>query len=636
MLEGLRVASQNRVGRIVMGVVMGFIALTFAFWGIPHDMVAGLSSRRLVKVGSAEVTIESYKAAYQNELAQLQQRERRAITKEEARRAGLDQYVLQRLVTDAALDQKARALGLAISDEGVQTLLKSEKLFQGPTGQFDPNRYKQIIGNAGVTERSFLADRKGAYLRKALTDTVSLGVDPPRLMVEAIHRFRNETRAIDYFVLPLASVGAIPAPSAEELKKYYEDHEQTFRAKEYRAATALAVTPATLAKPAEVAEEDVRKLYDEVKSKRYGTAEKREVRQIVFKTQIEAGEAVARLKGGLSFDALIAERKVNEKDAYLGLVEARDFGDPKVADAVFALPAPGVAEPVATAFGIVVSEVRKIAPGVFSKSYEQAAAELRAEIAGLKAAPETGKLRDAIEDQRATGKPLAEVANAVGLATMAIDAIDEAGRDRTGKEIAGLPGGSDLVKAIFASDVGVDNDTVATRDGGHVWFEVAKIEQSRQQGFEEVKGVVESAMRADGAQKALTAKANDVVEKLRAGKPLDDLAQELGQAPKRATDVKRAAHPDFTTAAIVQFFDVAPHGAGSAAVDAGRLVFFVKDSGTPKFDPASIEAKTIAELLKPALVNDLEEQYVGGLEKTLGVDINQRALQLATGAESDK
>lgn len=636
MLEGLRVASQNWVGRIVMGVVMGFIAITFAVWGVGADMLAGFASRRLVKVGSTEVTIEAYKAAYQNELRQLQQRLRRAITHEEARRAGLDQQVLQRLVTDAALDQKAHALGLAISDEGVQTLLKSEKVFQGATGQFDPDRYKQIIGNAGFTERSFLADQKGAYLRKALTDTVSLGVEPPRLMVEAIHRFRNETRAIDYFVLPLASVGAIPAPSDEELKKYYEDHEQTFRAKEYRAATALAVTPATLAKPAEVADEDARKLYDEVKSKRYGTAEKREVRQIVFKTQNEAGEAIARIKGGLSFDALIAERKVNEKDAYLGLVEARDFGDQKVADSVFALPAPGVAEPVATAFGIVVSEVRRIAPGVFSKSYEQAAAELRAEIAGLKAAPETGKLRDAIEDQRATGKPLAEAAKAVGLATMAIDAIDDAGRDRAGKEIAGLPGGADLVKAIFASDVGVDNDTITTRDGGHVWFEVAKIEPARQQGFEEVKGVVETAMRADGAQKALTAKANEVVEKLRAGKPLGDLAQELGQAPKRATDVKRAAHPDFTTAAIIQFFDAPPHGAGSAAIDAGRLVFVVKDSGAPKFDPASIEAKTIAEQLKPALVNDLLEQYVGGLEKTLGVDINQGALQAATGAESDK
>ena len=100
--------------------------------------------------------------------------------------------------------------------------------------------------------------------------------------------------------------------------------------------------------------------------------------------------------------------------------------------------------------------------------------------------------------------------------------------------------------------------------------------------------------------------------------------------------MKREARPDFNTNVIVRFFDVAPRNAGSVVVDNGRLVFFVRDSTTPVFDPNSIEAKTIAEQLKPAFHNDLLEQYVGGLEKALGVDINQKALEAATGAEPDK
>jgi peptidyl-prolyl cis-trans isomerase D len=100
--------------------------------------------------------------------------------------------------------------------------------------------------------------------------------------------------------------------------------------------------------------------------------------------------------------------------------------------------------------------------------------------------------------------------------------------------------------------------------------------------------------------------------------------------------VKRAQRPDFSTNTIVQFFEVAPGGVGSATVDEGRLIFVVKDAATPPFDPASIESKTIAEQLKPALQNDLLEQYVGGLEKTLNVDINQKALEAATGVEKEK
>ncbi|PWB89828.1 peptidylprolyl isomerase [Methylocystis sp. MitZ-2018] len=635
MLEGLRVASQNWIGRTIMALVMGVIVISFSIWGV-GDVFRGMTAQRLARVGSGEVTVETYRSAYQNELRRIQQRMRRAITNEEAHQAGLDLQILERLVTEVALDQKARQLGLAASDETTQRLLASEKVFQGPDGKFDAVRFKQIANDSGFTERGFVADQKNAYLRKMITDIAVAGVEPPKLMIEAIYRFRNESRTIDYVILPPSLVGAAATPSDEELKKYFDEREQTFRAKEYRKLTALVVSPSTVGKPESVPAEQVRKLYDEVKSKRYGMPEKRDVRQIVFKTDTEAEAALAKLKAGADIEAMAAELKLNPKDVNLGLVEQRDFGDPKVGAAVFALPSPGLTEPVHTAFGAVVSQVKSIAPAVYNKTFEQAEPELRAEIAAQGAMPEVRRLHEAIEDQRATGKTLAESAKAVGLETQVYDGVDDAGNDRSGKPIAGLPSGPDLVKAAFASDIGVDNDTVATRDGGYVWYEVNGIEPARQKTFEEVKSAVVDAMRSDAAQKALAAKADEIVAKLNAGRSIEDVAKEVGVQTQRANDVKREARPDFNTNVIVRFFDVAPRHAGSAVVDNGRLVFFVRDSTTPVFDPSSIEAKTIAQQLKPAFHNDLLEQYVGGLEKALGVDINQKALEAATGAERDK
>lgn len=635
MLEGLRVASQNWIGRAIMALVMGVIVVSFSIWGV-GDVFRGMTTQRLARVGGGEVTVDAYRDAYQNELRRIQQRLRRAITNEEARQSGLDLQILERMITDVALDQKVRSLGLAASDETTQRLLATEKAFQGPDGKFDADRFKMIARDAGFTERGFVADQKAAYLRKLLTDVVVAGVEPPKLMVEAIHRFRNESRTIDYVILPPSLAGAAPAPSDEELKKFFADREQTFRAKEYRKLTTLVISPSTLGKPGDVSADEVRKLYDEVKSKRYGAPEKRDVRQLVLKSDTEAEEAIAKLKGGADIDALAAAFKLNPKDVNLGLVEQRDFGDAKVGAAVFALAQPGLTEPVHTAFGTVVSQVKSIVPGVYNKTLEQAEAELRAEIAAQRATPDVRRLHDAIEDQRASGKTLTEAAKAVGLETRAFEGVDDAGNDRGGKPIADLPAGPDLVKAAFASDVGVDNDTVATRDGGYVWFEIDGVEPARQKTFEEVKDVVADAMRGEAAKKALAEKADEIVGKLNAGQPIEDVAKSLGLEAKRANDVKRAARPDFSTNVIVQFFDVAPRGAGSVAVDDGRLVFFVRDATTPVFDPASIESKTIAAQLKPALNNDLLEQYVGGLEKALGVEINQKALELATGAERDR
>jgi peptidyl-prolyl cis-trans isomerase D len=634
MLEGLRVASQNWIGRAIMAVVMGVIVVSFAIWGI-GDVFRGFTSQRLARVGGGEVTVEQFRSAFQNELRRIQQRLRRAVTAEEAHRYGLDAQVLERLITDVALDQKTRQLGLAASDETVQRLIAAEKVFQGPDGKFDAERFKQIARDAGFTERGFVADQKAVYLRKLITDTVIAGVEPPRLMIEAIHNFRNETRGVDYFVLPVSAAGPAATPSEDELKKYFEEREQTFRAKEYRKLTVLEVSPASVSKPADISDADARKLYDEVKGKRFGTPEKREVRQLVFKTEKEAEEALSKLKAGADIDALAAELKRNPKDVDLGFVEQRDFGDPKVGAAVFALAQPGLAEPVQTPFGTVISVVKKISPAIYSKTYEQVAGELKQEIAAQRATPEVRRLRDAIEDQRTAGKTLAEAAASAGLQTRVVDAVDDAGRARDGKPVE-LPAGADLLKAAFASDVGVDNDTVATRDGGYVWFEVNAVEPARQKTFEEVKDQVAEAMRAEGAQKALAAKADELVGKLKSGQNIDDLAKSLGLDVKRAANLKRAQNPEFSVATIVQFFDVPPRGAGSTPVDGGRLVFLVKEATTPPFDPSSLESRTIAEQLKPALQNDLLEQYVGGLEKALNVEINQKALEAATGVEKEQ
>ncbi len=636
MFEALRVASQNWVGRLVMGLVMGFIAITFVLWGI-GDVFRGMSARRLVKVGSGEVTVEAFRANYREELRRLQTRLRRGVTDEEARRAGFDEQVLQRMITDIALEQRAQALGLAVGDEEMQRIIKADKNFRGPSGSFDPQRYKLIVENMGMSERGYLNEQKGYTLRKEILDTVTTGVATPQVMIEAFHRVRTETRAIEAFLLPPSILPAAPPPSEEEIKRFYSSREQAFRAREFRRMTLVAVTPSTLAKPETVSDDDARKFFDEVRDQRYGTAEKRDVWQMVFPSEAEAKDALAKLKGGLSFEALVEQRKMNLKDAQLGSVAQRDFGDPKVGEAVFALKEPGFAEIVATPFGFVVTQVRAIKPGVYTKTFAEVKDELRRELAQRKVnAEEIRMIRDAMEDQRAAGKTLKEAATAAGVVTRDLDFVDDMGRDKSGAPVADLPGGPDLLKALFASDKGVDNEPVATRDGGYVWFEVGDVEKARQRTYDEVKGEVASVLRREAEGRALAEKAKALVEQIRGGKPIDNLAGELGLPLRRIGDVRRANRPDYEPQTILQFFEVPAHGAGAVAIEGGQLVFYVAEATTPKFDPSSPENIGIAGELKTALVNDLYEQYVGGLEKLLNVSIDQKALQNALGGDAEK
>src|SRR3954469_24976890 len=162
MLQGLRNASQNWMGRTLLAIVMGFIVVSFAIWGI-GDIFRGFGSGKLAQVGSIDISSQDYRAAYQNELQRLQRQARRGITNEEARAIGLDREVLSRLVTDAALDQKARQLGLAMADEDITKAIFNDPAFKGPNGQFDRARFNDVLRNYGYSERAFVTEQRQTY-----------------------------------------------------------------------------------------------------------------------------------------------------------------------------------------------------------------------------------------------------------------------------------------------------------------------------------------------------------------------------------------------------------------------------------------------------------------------------------------
>ena len=128
MLDGMRKASQNWIGRTFMAVLMGFIILSFAIWGI-GDIFRGFTSSTVATIGTQTITAEQLRFAYQTQLQRLQQQYRRAITNEQARAFGLDRQILTRLVAEASLDQRATAMGLAMSTEDLAEAVRKDPAF---------------------------------------------------------------------------------------------------------------------------------------------------------------------------------------------------------------------------------------------------------------------------------------------------------------------------------------------------------------------------------------------------------------------------------------------------------------------------------------------------------------------------
>ncbi len=634
MLRGMRKASSNWLGKTIMAVVMGVLIVSFGIWGIA-DIFRGFGQSTVAQVGHTEISANEFRQLYTDKLQQIGRQFGRPLTMEQARAFGFDRQVLQQTIAEAALDEKARRLGLGQSDADTMRVIFSDPNFKGVGGGFDPQRFQALIRNFGFTEQRYLADQRKVSLRRQIAGTITAGLEPSKTLIEALSRFQNEQRSIDFIKLDAAQAGTIDPPSPEALAGYFDEHKAQFRAPEYRKISFVVVAPEEIAKWSDISDEDARKLFEQRRD-RLATPEKREISQIVFPSVEEAQAARNRLVGGLSFEDLAKERNLNPADYDLGHVTKSGILDPAIADAAFSLPTGEVSEPVQGRFGVVLVKVGAIQPGI-AASYEKVAADLKKEIAIERARTQVATLRDKMEDERGGGASVAEAAQKLGLAAVTLDAVDRSGKLPNGQLAANVPPGLDVVAQAFNSDVGVDNDLISYR-GGYVWYDVLGITPPRDRSLDEVRAQVEARWREDQVSARLRAKATELVQKLNQGGNLADEASGLGVKVDNAKGFKREdTPPGVPTGVVAAAFRTAKDGVGQTEANGGSqwVVFRVVDISAPAVDLASEDMTKLKETLLRGLTDEQVAQYVTKLETDIGTSINEAAFAQATGATSN-
>ena len=629
MLRGIRKASENWLGRILMAIVLSVLAGSFAVWGI-NDIFRGYGSTYLAKIGDTEIAQDQFSQAYNERLQQLGQQLGRPVSPEQATALGLDRQVLAQLIAQAGLDQLARRMRLGVPTADIVQQVLADPHFLTPTGQFDRARFQGFLQSIGFSEQRYFEDLRRTIPRREITDAVSGGIIVPKTYLDAINQFQNQERSIQYVSLGPEQAGDIPQPTPEELNKYFNDRKIMFRAPEFRKVAVVVVTPAELAKSITVSDADAKKRYEE-NLKQYQVPERRHIQQIVFPNMAEAQAASAKLKSGIKFDALAAERGLKASDIDLGTVAKSAIIDPAVADAAFALKPGEVSAPVQGKFGVVIVTVLSVEAGE-TKPFSVVEPFIKSDIALERAKSKVNDLHDKMEDARAGGGTLADAAKSLGLKAMTLD-IDRSGRDASGKFVASIPAATNVISGAFSNDVGVDTYPVDA-DGGYVWYEVEGVTPARDRTLDEVKTEVAQRWHDDQVAERIKTKAADLLAKLKSGSPFDTLAAADKVKVQTAAGLKRGPASNGIPAKVIETVFHTENGAfGSSVGDKPTqwIVFRVNDVKTPPLDPNSADGKKLVQLLQQAISDDVFNQYLGWLEDNLGTKINQTALSQAVG-----
>lgn len=632
MMDGLRKAGNSWIGRIVLTIMFGILIFSFALWGI-GDIFKGYGMKTVAKVGNTEIDAQVYKQAFQAELQVLSRRYGQNITADRAIAFGLDRQVLQRMISDAALDDRARTMKLGLSDTAIANALLSDPNFIGADGKFDRARFNEALRASGYSEAGFISEQRALDLRQHIIQGLSGVATPPSLVTDAMSRFTTEERSISYIVISKTQVGESTIPDDAVLTKFFEENKENFKAPEYRKFVFASLDPLKLADPASIPDADVKARYEADRETIYTSQEKRSLRQIVFTKEDEAKTAYEKIASGSSFDDLVTERKLSAADTDIGVIEKRMIADKAVADAAFSLEKGKVSDVIKGQFGFVIVTVSDITPAT-TQSFETVADSIKIKLANEKAKTSIRDLHDKIEDQRAAAKPLAEIAKDNNLALVTIDAADRLGLSNDGASIPALDGQNQLINAVFASDVGVDNEAVTLRTGGYIWFDVLGITPPRDRSFDEAKEKVVNAWREDDLAKRLQAKADELVQAVKSGKSIATLASELGLDAKDAKALKRSAQSEgLSPQAVSAAFGVPVTEATSALGNNPdeRIILTVDSSALGDSATALADAGRIADQMRRSLSDDYANAYVLRTQQDLGVTVNDRVRAMALG-----
>lgn len=634
MLTSIRTVFAKGIARVILIGLVGLLIVSFGIFGI-QDVFRGFRSTEVARIGDTKIPVEVFQRQYNLQLQNLSRQFGQPLTPDQARAFGLDKQVLGRMVTDAALDERTTRYGLQLSLEKVAAMVMEDPTFQAGTGRFNRDYFNAVIRQNGLTEAAFFDQQRKVYQRAQLAEAIGGDVAVSRILREALARYGTETRSIEYFVIGESALPSMPEPDAAKLAAFFEERKAQFGAPEYRKFSYMALAPETVVATTQVTDADARSEYD-ARLDTYTTPERREVQQIAFPNADEAKAAADRLASkAITFDALVAERKLQASDVSLGLVSKKEMLDPVIADAAFGLALNTPSGVVAGKLTTVILQVTKIEPQSV-KAFDEVKDEIKRKLALDRAGRVILDLQGKIEDERAGGASLAEIAPKFGLTVTEVAAVDSTGLDESGASVS-LPAAVDLVRGVFASDPGTETTVIDAREAGFIWYEVQGVTPARERTLDEARAAVTAAFVADEKARALRERADALVKELRTGKTLEDAAKSVGTEVKQAWDLRRGqAAQGLSGDAVAAIFTTAVNDFGSAVgASAGeRVVFKLTGNAVPAFDPGAEAAKAAERQLASQMGQDVLNQYVLRSQDELGLTINQQLLNQAIGAQN--
>jgi peptidyl-prolyl cis-trans isomerase D len=610
--------------------IVGLLIIPFALWGI-NEYLGNSGSLVVASVNDTEISQRNFQQAFYTQ----RDRMRQMLGKQYDSRIfdpQIKKRVIRELVDQELLLQNADDIGYRISEATIAATIRNIEAFS-EDGAFSTELYEQQVQAQGQSPAAF----EQRVHRMMLTGQLPTGLASTVLVtnadVDAAIRLQKQKRNVQYLILPVKKYQDESVADEASVKSYYESNSDKFETAEKvrveYVELSMASIAASMAKNAPPTEKQLREFF-EATAGQYSAPEERQARHILIKVEEGSNETVVnaardkatkllgKIKAGESFEKLAKENSDDPGSSEIGGdlgFFGRGIMEPDFEEAAFALDKGDVSEPVLTSFGyhlIKVEQIRKPETKKFEEVRGGLIPEFQKDAAERKYFDLADKLTNMAYE---TPDSLSEVADQLELELKQSPFVGRNGGP-------GIFSNPRIAASAYSDDVltqGYNSEPLDIGENHVVVLRLLEHQKASLLSLETVQDQVKKLLIQTKAKEATKNAGTNAVKRLQANEENKNIANKLGVAWKKSSDISRKSN-NVDSTIVRQAFrmtkPVADTISYSGVVLPNGDYAIIALNNVVEGDPATVD-KASRDAIKSQLANEMSANVQNNLLTTL-------------------
>lgn len=486
-------------------IIVVLIVVSFVFTGVGSYLGSNVSDAVAV-VNDEEIGQQQLEIAVGNERNRMESQFGEAVStlfESDEYFNEFRQGILERIINETLIAQKAQELGLRVSDDQIKEAILQFPQFQ-VAGQFSNEVYQSSIRRAGYSADQFAEFMRVQMTQEQLTQAILGSSISSSKRVEQLLTLQQQRRNARYVEIPSESYLDEVVVEDTEIQQFYEQNINRYDTEERVKLSFVDLSVDNLMVNVKV-DDDAIETYYQDNIALYRTEEKREVAHILFEAseddQMPTAESVRQqLQEGADFAALALEFSDDtvsaEDGGSLGEIAQGDF-DPVFSDAAFGLENVGdLSNVIKTDFGLHIIKLTSLEPSI-TTPLADVKDEIIENIKRDEATDEFFALQAEMETIAFESiDSLEEVAALINRPVLETDFFTQSTYPASVNypQVQNVAFSEELIfQGVNSEVLTIDNDTVMV-------VRVADHEPQRTKGLDEVREDIELELKTDAAQ----------------------------------------------------------------------------------------------------------------------------------------